>query len=258
MIVKIRLRHIFRILDQFMLTILGLGFLLGLQHAMEADHIAAVATLTSGGTDRGRLRRALRHGLFWGLGHALALSAFAGIVVLARGHIPGGLSLALELAVAVMLISLGLMVVWRVVRERLHFHLHHHADGKVHFHAHSHAGEHPPHDANRHDHNHDHRGHNVRRSLLVGIMHGLAGSAALVALAAPGQWLQGVGFVLLFGLGSIAGMVVLSSVIAMPLVLSGRLMTGLNHVMQLCIGLFSIAIGGYYAFAQTPALMAML
>lgn len=239
-----------------MLTILGLGFLLGLQHAMEADHIVAVATLASGGADRGRLRRALRHGLFWGLGHALALSAFAGFVVLARGHIPGGLSLALELAVAVMLISLGLMVVWRVVRERLHFHLHHHADGKVHFHAHSHAGEHPTHNANRHDHNH--RDHNVRRSLLVGIMHGLAGSAALVALAAPGQWLQGVGFVLLFGLGSIAGMVVLSSVIAMPLVLSGRLMTGLNRVMQLGIGLFSIAIGGYYAFAQTPALMAML
>ncbi len=243
-----------------MLTILGLGFLLGLQHAMEADHVAAVAALTSGDGGSGRLRRALRHGLFWGLGHALALTTFAGLVVLARGHIPGGLSLVLELAVAVMLISLGLMVVWRVVRERLHFHLHHHADGKVHFHAHSHAGEHRAHDTNRHDHNHslDHWGHNVRRSLMVGIMHGLAGSAALIALAAPGQWLQGVGFVLLFGLGSIAGMVVLSSVIALPLVLSGRLMTGLNRGLQLGIGLFSIAIGGYYAYAQAPTLMAVL
>jgi ABC-type nickel/cobalt efflux system permease component RcnA len=220
---------------------------------MEADHVAAVAAVAAGG---GRLRRVLRHGLYWGLGHALALSAFAGLVVLARGRIPDGLSTALEVAVAVMLIALGLMVVWRVVRERLHFHLHHHHDGKVHFHAHSHAGEHRAHHENQHDH--DHQVPNFRRSLLVGIMHGLAGSAALIALAAPGQWLEGVGFILLFGLGSIAGMVVLSSVIALPLVLSGGLMTGLNRGLQLGIGLFSIAIGGYYAFVQAPALLAML
>ncbi len=236
-----------------MFTILGLGFLLGLQHAMEADHVAAVAAVSTGNS---RLGQVLRHGLFWGLGHALALSAFAGFVVLARGTIPAGLSAGLELAVACMLIVLGAMVILRVLRERLHFHFHHHADGKVHFHSHSHAGEGRAHDKNRHDH--EHHGSSVRRSLAVGVMHGLAGSAALVALAAPGQWLQGLGFVLLFATGSIAGMVLLSSVIALPIALSGGLMTGLNRGLQLGAGTISVAIGSYYAVAQAPAVLALL
>ena len=236
-----------------MFTILGLGFLLGLQHAMEADHVASVAAIAAG---RGRLSQVLRHGAFWGLGHAFSLSAFAGVVVLARGNIPPGFSAGLEIAVALMLIALGGMVIWRVARERLHFHLHRHRDGNVHFHAHSHAGESRAHDKNRH--NHDHGGASIRRSLFVGVMHGLAGSAALIALAAPGQWLEGIGFILLFGVGSIGGMVLLSSVIALPLLLSGRLMTGLNRGLQLGIGTVSIAIGCFYAFEQAPTVLALL
>ncbi len=233
-----------------MITILGLGFLLGLQHAMEADHLAAVAALAAG---RRRLSHIMHHGLFWGLGHALALGAFAAAVVLAQGSIPPQLEAILELAVAAVLIGLGTMVIWRVVRERMHFHLHRHLDGKVHFHAHSHAGEGQTHDETHHEH--EHQGHGVRRSLLVGIMHGLAGSAALIALATPGEWLQGAGFVVLFGLGSVAGMVLLSAVIALPLVLSGRLMTGLNRGLQLGIGCISIAIGGFHASAVLPQVL---
>ncbi len=236
-----------------MSTILVMGFLLGLQHAMEADHIAAVAALTAG---KGRLRWIMRHGLFWGLGHALALGAFAGAVMLARGSIPEGLSAALEFAVACMLISLGALVIWRLARERLHFHLHRHRDGKLHFHAHSHAGEQQTHDKNKHDHQHD--GNGVRRSLAVGVMHGLAGSAALIALAAPGQFLDGMGFIFLFGVGSILGMLVLSSVIALPLLLSGRLLTGLNRGLRLGIGVVSIVIGCFYAYAGAPAMLALL
>jgi ABC-type nickel/cobalt efflux system permease component RcnA len=236
-----------------MFSILALGFFLGLQHAMEADHVAAVAAIVSG---RRRLSRILRHGLFWGLGHALALAAFAGTIVLARGDVPPMLASWLELAVGLMLIALGAVVVWRVLRERLHFHLHRHSDGKVHFHAHSHAGEHRPHDDDRHEHEHGPGG--VRRSLLVGIMHGLAGSAALIALAAPAQWLQGLGFVLLFALGSIAGLVLLSSLIALPLMLTGRLMTGLNRLLQVTIGSVSIAVGCFYVVGQLPALSTIL
>ena len=98
----------------------------------------------------------------------------------------------------------------------------------------------------------------MKRSLFVGIMHGLAGSAALVALAAPGQWLQGVGFVVLFGAGSIAGMVVLSSLIALPMIWSGRLATGLNNGLQATIGLASIAIGSIYIADQGPLLVDLL
>ncbi|MBT3533762.1 MAG: urease accessory protein [Rhodospirillaceae bacterium] len=236
-----------------MFTVIGLGFLLGLQHAMEADHVAAVAAMAAG---RKKLRHVVHHGLFWGLGHALALGAFASMVIAVRGNIPKGLGAGLEFAVAIMLIVLGVMVVWRVLRERLHFHIHRHADGKVHFHAHRHAGERRTHDENRHEH--EHGKNNVRRSLLVGVMHGLAGSAALIALAAPGQWLQGAGFVMLFGAGSILGMVLLSSVIALPLVLSGRLMTGLNRSLQLGIGLISIGLGGFHATGQLPDMLSLL
>jgi len=236
-----------------MTTILAMGFLLGLQHAMEADHVASVAALAAG---KGRLRWIMRHGLFWGLGHALALGAFAGAVMLARGSIPAELSAGLELAVACMLITLGTMVICRVARERLHFHVHRHHDGKLHFHAHSHAGEQQTHDKNKHEH--QHHSNNIQRSLAVGVMHGLAGSAALIALAAPGQFMDGMGFIFLFGAGSILGMVVLSSVIALPLLLSGRLMTGLNRGLQMGIGMFSVGIGCAYAYASMPAILALL
>ena len=236
-----------------MLAILGMGFLLGLQHAMEADHVAAVAAIVAG---RRRAGQILRHGLLWGLGHALALFAFAGVVVMARGEIPQALGSTLEFIVGLMLISLGGMVVWRVIKQRIHFHVHHHRDGDTHFHAHSHASETAQHESNPHQH--DHAKHGMRRSLLVGVMHGLAGSAALVALAAPGEWAQGLGFVALFGVGSIAGMVVLSSVIALPLAWSGRLVTGLNRGLQVVIGLVSIGIGLVYALDQGPAMLGLL
>ncbi len=236
-----------------MTTILAMGFLLGLQHAMEADHVAAVAALAA---SKGRLRWIMRHGLFWGLGHALALGAFAGAVMLARGSIPAELSAGLEFAVACMLITLGAMVIWRVARERLHFHVHRHRDGKLHFHAHSHAGEQQAHDKNKHEH--QHHSNSVQRSLAVGVMHGLAGSAALIALAAPGQFMDGMGFIFLFGAGSILGMVVMSSVIALPLLLSGRLMTGLNRGLQMGIGMISVGIGCAYAYASMPAMLALL
>ncbi|MDA1099879.1 MAG: urease accessory protein [Proteobacteria bacterium] len=236
-----------------MFAVLGLGFLLGLQHALEADHVAAVAAITA---DSSRLGQVLRHGLFWGLGHALALSAFAGFAMLARGNIPVGLSATLEFAVAGMLIVLGVMVILRVARERLHFHFHRHKDGEIHFHSHGHAGDSRAHNEIRHDH--DHHGGGIRRSLAVGMMHGLAGSAALVALAAPGQWPQGLGFVFLFASGSMAGMVLLSSVIALPIVLSGGVLTGLNRGLRLGAGTISVTIGCFYAFTQKAAVMALL
>ncbi|MBT4888581.1 MAG: urease accessory protein [Rhodospirillales bacterium] len=236
-----------------MLSILAMGFLLGVQHAMEADHIAAVASITAG---QSRFSRFLRHGLFWGIGHALALSAFAGCVVMLRGEIPEELGASIEFFVGLMLIFLGSMVIWRLIQQQVHFHVHRHADKKVHFHAHDHAGEVAEHDKNRHQH--DHAPGGVRRSLFVGIMHGMAGSAALIALATPGQWIQGMGFVLLFGAGSIAGMVMITSVVALPLALTGRVLTGLNRSLQAVVGVASIIIGGVYAYSQAPAILGLI
>ena len=223
-----------------MTVVLFLGFLIGLQHALEADHLAAVASLAA---RQSSVRRIVRHGWVWGLGHMLTLSAFAGVVLLSGEVVSPRLGTWLELIVGVMLVALGLGVIYRLVRDRVHFHLHRHGDGKVHLHAHSHAGETGPHAHSPHDHSHDARF--PLRSLFVGMMHGMAGSAALVLLAAGAlaSPLEGFAYVALFGLGSVLGMALLSAVIAVPLTASARFLTWANRGLQGAIGLGSAAIG---------------
>src|SRR5437764_1240820 len=159
-----------------MFGILGLGFLLGMQHALEADHIAAVSSIAARRSD---LSDIVKHGLTWGLGHTVTLFVFAGAAILLGHALPGQFARPLELAVGIMLIGLGAHVLWRLWRDRVHFHLHRHAGGSQHFHFHSHAGETVPHQNSAHGHRHGFRW----RSLLVGLMHGTAGSAALLVLA---------------------------------------------------------------------------
>ena len=120
----------------------------------------------------------VKHGLTWGLGHTLTLFAFAGAAILLGHAIPESFARPIETAVGVMLIGLGAHVLWRLWRDRVHFHKHGHGDGTVHFHAHSHAGETAPHVRTAHAHEHGFRW----RTLLVGLMHGMAGSAALLVL----------------------------------------------------------------------------
>ena len=228
-----------------MAGVLFLGLLLGMQHALEADHLAAVASLTAHSRSK---RNIIRHGAVWGLGHMLTLSVFAGAVVLSERAVSASLAQWLEIAVGVMLILLGASVLWRVVRERVHFHAHRHADGQMHLHAHSHAQDHRPHRLSEHDHVHP-SGFPMR-SLLVGMMHGLAGSAALVVVAATAlrSPLEGLIYVILFGLGSVAGMALLSAVIAVPLSLTAHLLTWVNRGLQGVIGLATMGLGGVIIF----------
>ena len=121
-----------------MFAILSLGFLLGMQHALEADHIAAVSSIAARRSDVGDI---VKHGLTWGLGHTLTLFAFAGAAILLGHAIPEKLAAPLETAVGVMLVGLGAHLLWRLWRDRVHVHAHRHDDGTVHLHAHSHAGE---------------------------------------------------------------------------------------------------------------------
>jgi ABC-type nickel/cobalt efflux system permease component RcnA len=224
-----------------MLGVLFLGLLLGMQHALEADHLAAVASLASGNRSR---RSIVRHGAVWGLGHMLTLSVFAGAVVLSERAVSPRLAEWLEFAVGVTLILLGASVLYRIVRERVHFHIHRHGGGEVHLHAHSHAGDPAPHTVSPHDHVHP--GAFPLRSLVVGMMHGMAGSAALVVVAATAlnSTLEGLVYVFLFGLGSVAGMALLSAVIAVPLSLTARLLTWANRGLQGAIGLATMVLGG--------------
>jgi cytochrome c biogenesis protein CcdA len=221
-----------------MFGILGLGFLLGMQHALEADHIAAVSSIAA---RRSRIGDIVKHGLTWGLGHTLTLFVFAGVAILLGRAIPETVAKPIEGAVGVMLIGLGAHVLWRLWRERVHFHRHGHADGTVHFHAHSHAGDTLPHTRTAHIHEHGFRW----RTLLVGLMHGMAGSAALLVLAVTqaSSPAAGLGYIVLFGIGSMIGMGALSAVIAVPLAVSARFLTVANRALQGAVGAVTIAIG---------------
>ena len=221
-----------------MFGILGLGFLLGMQHALEPDHIAAVSSIAA---RRTHVADIVKHGLTWGVGHTLTLFVFAGAAILLGHAIPDSVAQPMEAAVGIMLIALGGHVLWRLWREPVHFHRHGHGDGTVHFHAHSHAGETGPHARAAHLHEHGFRW----RTLLVGLMHGMAGSAALLVLTVSqaSSPAAGLGYIALFGIGSMFGMGALSTAIAVPLVVSARWLTWANRGLQIAVGIVTIAIG---------------
>src|SRR6202045_4067017 len=231
-----------------MFGILGLGFLLGMQHALEADHIAAVSSIAA---RRSHVGDIVKHGLTWGLGHTVTLFVFAGAAILLGHAIPEHFAQPLETAVGIMLVGLGAHVLWRLWRDRIHFHAHGHGDGTVHVHAHSHAGETVPHARAAHAHAHGFRW----RTLLVGLMHGMAGSAALLVLAVSqaSSAVAGLGYVALFGVGSMAGMGALSAVIAVPLAVSARWLTWANRGLQGAVGVVTVAIGAMTIHASAFA-----
>jgi ABC-type nickel/cobalt efflux system permease component RcnA len=233
-----------------MLSILVLGFLIGIRHAFEPDHVAAVASLTTRTTS---LKQAIRHGAAWGLGHTLTLFAVCTVVLLFDTAISDRIAGYLEATVGVMLVILGADVIRRLVRDRIHFHAHRHGDGVTHFHAHSHAGEAPKaHDA-RH-HHHEHPAGFPFRALAVGLMHGMAGSAALIVLAAQAVnsiWL-GLAYVALFGVGSIIGMAMFSAIISLPL-RSAKTITWVHNSLHAAVGLGTVVLGATTVYQHLAA-----
>ncbi len=223
-----------------MTSILFFGLLIGMQHALEADHVAAVSSIAS--RERS-LRQIVRHGAFWGVGHAVTLAVLSGAAIGLGLNIGDRMSVWLELVVGIMLVGLGIHVVYRLYKERVHFHLHRHGDSIEHMHAHSHAGDTAAHDAKRHAHKH--RVGVPFRTLVVGMMHGTAGSAALIVLAASTvrNAFEGMVYVFLFGVGSVLGMMLLSAIIAVPLSMSARYLTWANRGLQGGIGVFTIILG---------------
>lgn len=225
---------------------LALGFLLGLRHALDADHVAAVATLATGTRSLGRT---VVQGVAWGAGHTLTLMLFGGAVLIAGAVVPEQAARALEMAVGAMLVVLGADALRRLRRERIHFHAHRHtdaaADPRAHFHAHSHRGEAAPHDPKRHQH--EHPSGFPARALIVGMVHGLAGSAALVllsleALHSP-AW--GLVYIAVFGLGSILGMALLSVAIAVPLRLTSHRLGRAYQGLSATVGLATVMLGAW-------------
>lgn len=231
------------------LSILLVGFLLGMKHATEADHLAAVATLV---TRQATYAQTIRQGIAWGLGHTLTLMLFGGAVLWFGTAIPAGLEQALEFCVGLMLVALGADVLRRIARSRTHFHVHAHGADLTHVHAHSHAGAEPaPATGRTHaDRPHDHPHGLPLRALAVGTMHGLAGSAALVLLSlnAVQHWTTALVYIAIFGAGSIIGMALLSVAIAIPLRLSARRLGRLHTSTTALLGIFSCALGLYLVY----------
>lgn len=194
----------------------GLGLLLGVRHAFEPDHLAAVSTLA---TRQGRLRDACRLGLAWALGHTASVGIVVGAIILFGLHLPDRLWPAADFLVALLLIGLGATVMLRYGRGRWHLHVHSH-EGGPHLHLHSHAA---PIGA-AHAHPHTHARGDTRRSLGFGLLHGLAGSAAILVLlvaAAPTRAAQ-LAYFGAFAAGTTLGMLAVSFSLVALVRLAGR------------------------------------
>lgn len=185
-----------------LLAIGGIGLLLGVRHAFEPDHLAAVSTLAS--RPGARARNAARLGLIWGVGHTLTVAIVVGVILLLGIQLPARLWPTAELLVAGLLILLGIAVIWRYVRGGWHMHVHTHPATTPHLHLHSHT-----HDAT---HGHAHGAVDARRSFGFGIAHGLAGSGAIAALlvAAVPDTPSRLVYFAAFGAGTIVGMLCVS------------------------------------------------
>lgn len=222
--------------------IILLGALLGVRHALEADHIAAVASLA---TRARSTREIIKVSAAWGFGHALSLFLFGSLLVALGATLSDQVSRGLELVVGLMLVALGIDVLRRLRKGRVHLHSHEHTDGTVHLHAHRHERV-PP--RPRHPIRHEHEHTPLSRALLVGSVHGLAGSAALILVTTQttDSVVEAVGYLLAFGVGSVAGMVAFSLIISVPVArLSARHFEKSWSRVEAGLGCLTIAIGGW-------------
>jgi len=220
-----------------MITLLVLGFLLGLRHALEADHVAAVASLA---TRSSSLFDTMRVAAAWGVGHTATLVFFGSILIALDASLPPDAGRMLEGAVGVMLVLLGADVLRRLHRRRIHLHAHAHADGIRHFHVHAHET-----DVTAAHHEHQHVRGLFPRAMLVGGVHGMAGTAALTLLSLQALHSTAWAFVYLtlFGLGSILGMVLFSMAISLPLRISARHLTFASNGLEAGLGTVTICLG---------------
>jgi high-affinity nickel permease len=220
--------------DGSLTSALGIGFLLGLRHALDADHVAAVSTFVG---REGNPYRSCVVGTFWGIGHASTLLVAAVLTTVLQVRVPSEIHSLLEATVAIVLIGLGGHTLLRVAGTvRLHRHEHTH-DGVSHRHLHLHVGA-------RDVHSHDHLIRHGRRPLLMGALHGLAGSGALLllALATMPSTLHVLLYITIFGVGSMVGMLAVSGLIGIPFAMTGssqRLRVG----FELAVGVANVVVG---------------
>lgn len=222
-----------------MISWLLLGFTIGLRHALEADHLAAVASLSARATGRGEL---LRVAGAWGVGHALTLLAIALLWAATGITVPDPAQPFVEAAAGLLLIWLGADLLRRREGGRAHVQPHEHRDGTVHAHLHWRVQD--PDGAIVLSH--PHARHPLRRALIVGSVHGLAGSA-LIGLLAAGDAHAGrvVAYAGIFGLGATAGMLALSTAVSFPLRWPSVQAVAFGRSCRVALAVGSMAIGAW-------------
>lgn len=222
-------------------SLLALGLVFGLRHAIEADHLAAVSAIVS---ERKSLLSSSLVGGLWGIGHTISLLVAGIVVILLKVEIPARTALFLEFGVGLMLVALGANAIRKLARGG-HLHLHWHTHGG-HAHAHPHM-----HDGSAETEPHTHHGLRLGvRPLIVGMVHGLAGSAALmlIVLSTIKSPLVAFIYIAVFGIGSIGGMMLMSALVALPIHLTSGRFDRANFAVRGLAGLFSLCFGVFMIY----------
>lgn len=248
-----------------LVSIIVLGFFLGMRHATDPDHVIAVTTIVA---RYRKIGHAALIGVFWGIGHTLTILAVGSGIILFGWVIPTRIGLSMEFSVGLMLILLGALNLsgfldWisrtltpgHTHPEIVHSHVHAHGD-YVHTHPHAHEPESHPHKADQTpvawlDRHFKQLGlYNALRPLAVGLVHGLAGSAAVALLVLTTiqnpKW--AVAYLLVFGVGTIAGMMLITGALVLPFAYSEKKFARLNHGLRVASGLISLAFGAFIVY----------
>ena len=252
-----------------LLAIVGLGFVLGMRHATDPDHVIAVSTIVS---RQRSIRQAGVIGMLWGVGHTITIFCVGAAIILFNVVIPPRIGLTMELAVGLMLILLGILNLTGVTQRIshrytpdneqgsvVHSHRHQH-DGIVHEHIHSHGPEVHMHldpvETNQTPRSRFQRMlrrlglYQFLRPLAVGLVHGLAGSAAvaLLVLAEIRDPRWAIAYLLVFGVGTIAGMMLITMTIGAPFAYTGKRFAPFNRGLGVASGLLSLGFGLFITF----------
>ena len=246
-------------------AILAIGFLLGMRHATDPDHVVAISTIV---TRERSLTKAALIGVLWGCGHTLTILAVGSGIILFGLAIPARAGLSMEFCVGLILILLGILNLtgaMRWITERFspahppisgqHAHIHEH-DSKLHFHWHSHAPARDHHAATLSLPKNLERSFaglgwfQTLRPLFIGIVHGLAGSAAvaLLVLSTIREPRWAVLYLVVFGIGTIAGMMLITWILALPLTLMGARFAWLNRTLIVGSGAISLVFGLFVCY----------
>lgn len=231
------------------LVLLSVAFGLGMIHALDADHIMAVSGLS---VRKPKLNYCLQFGLRWAIGHGFSLLLIGGSVLLLGIAIPESLSQTAELLVSVVLIGIGLWILWELFSRRAHVHFHQH-DGiprHAHWHVHANRSHQSSHKQSHKEmpHKHEHS------AVMVGMLHGTAGSAPLLALIpltklGGSPWL-GMGYLLLFGLGVIVSMLTFSGLLGVTVNWLSRWGNRAVKVLRTGVAMSSISFGSYLLYSS--------